>query len=112
MNNTEFLYKDLTSLEIKKIIDAIDIDTIKSVLNKNVSFEIIIKRYLEPIEIISFDSIYAIKKDFFIDGKNNNDIIFYLSDDFKNIFLPMVKDRKSTRLNSSHTDISRMPSSA
>ena len=25
---------------------------------------------------------------------------------------PMPKDRKSTRLNSSHTDISRMPSSA
>ena len=26
--------------------------------------------------------------------------------------LPELKDRKSTRLNSSHTDISRMPSSA
>ena len=25
---------------------------------------------------------------------------------------PLVQDRKSTRLNSSHTDISRMPSSA
>ena len=25
---------------------------------------------------------------------------------------PIIKDRKSTRLNSSHTDISRMPSSA
>ena len=29
-----------------------------------------------------------------------------------NIELPSFKDRKSTRLNSSHTDISRMPSSA
>ena len=31
----------------------------------------------------------------------------YLLDDFV-----MTRDRKSTRLNSSHTDISRMPSSA
>ena len=30
----------------------------------------------------------------------------------KQEFVEMIEDRKSTRLNSSHTDISRMPSSA
>ena len=33
-------------------------------------------------------------------------------DDFDFVFNTNVRDRKSTRLNSSHTDISRMPSSA
>ena len=32
--------------------------------------------------------------------------------DFGKIFGYKIRDRKSTRLNSSHTDISRMPSSA
>ena len=30
----------------------------------------------------------------------------------RGVVLPVALDRKSTRLNSSHTDISRMPSSA
>ena len=34
------------------------------------------------------------------------------SDNVENVFLVAFRDRKSTRLNSSHTDISRMPSSA
>ena len=38
-------------------------------------------------------------------GINSNDAIAYPDDSFE-------RDRKSTRLNSSHTDISRMPSSA
>ena len=33
-------------------------------------------------------------------------------EDFGNSSKPKITDRKSTRLNSSHTDISRMPSSA
>ena len=43
------------------------------------------------------------------------DVCFHpeLTQEVKNLFLSTgLEDRKSTRLNSSHTDISRMPSSA
>ena len=43
--------------------------------------------------------------------KSNIDTVFIPDKNFTNQFLNIL-DRKSTRLNSSHTDISRMPSSA
>ena len=43
-------------------------------------------------------------------NKNNMDRVIYALRLFE--FQKQIGDRKSTRLNSSHTDISRMPSSA
>ena len=52
--------------------------------------------------------------------QNDNKIPVYIEDEMKTAYLDYAMsvivgralDRKSTRLNSSHTDISRMPSSA
>ena len=65
----------------------------------------------------TFDELDVILANSGISQRNQNgyDLLFYNLKYIRSItqdFQPYVVDRKSTRLNSSHTDISRMPSSA
>ena len=48
----------------------------------------------------------------YIDYKDPNFLLKFVNDQGKVLPRRLQTDRKSTRLNSSHTDISRMPSSA
>ena len=54
----------------------------------------------------------VVKADFSRNKKSRIEIDALQLRAVKRRFLALNKDRKSTRLNSSHTDISRMPSSA
>ena len=47
-----------------------------------------------------------------IKSLQENTLVYELSEFVNQFDIKEIEDRKSTRLNSSHTDISRMPSSA
>ena len=73
----------------------------------------VIAKYAKDSALISDNlgelaSAYKEKNEIIEDFKTDNALL----KNSLNIFSGGVKDRKSTRLNSSHTDISRMPSSA
>ena len=105
-----------------KIIEAPGQKFQRFFLKKNRVYKNFSSKKLQPID----ESKYLVKKIFSVTNIDNNDFIFNLKKRRKYVAIAIassgpekfwtlenyIKDRKSTRLNSSHMSESRMPSSA
>ena len=100
LKQTNNIYFAVKNIEYKHLID---LNFLQAQIIKNLSLNKIYTKIYFPLELI--DNLHS----------PINNLISFFESDINNNYLDIIftkLDRKSTRLNSSHTDISRMPSSA